>query len=92
MHYKIYCTLLFTAVSLLLAGCTGNEAVPANATQTGITAGALAGSVIGYNEGHHHRGRDAALGALAGAAAGGLIGSAVDKTNQQPVQTGGWHE
>ena len=77
---------------LLLTGCTGNEAVPNNATQTGVATGALAGSVIGYNAGHHHRGRNAALGALAGAAVGGLIGNAVDENNPQPAETGGWHE
>lgn len=91
MHYKTYCTLLFTAAALLLAGCAGNEAVPANATQTGIATGAIAGSVIGYNSGHH-RGTNAALGAVAGAAVGGLIGNAVDNNNPQPVETGGWHE
>ncbi len=81
-----------TGISLfLLTGCTGNEVVPNNATQTGIATGALAGSVIGYNSGHH-RGRNAALGALAGAAVGGLIGNAVDENNPQPVETGGWHE
>ncbi len=75
----------------LLTGCTGNEAVPNNATQTGIVTGAVAGSVIGYNSGHH-RGTNAALGAVAGAAAGGLIGNAVDSNNPPPQNTGGWHE
>ncbi len=81
-----------TGISLLLlTGCTGNEVVPNNATQTGVATGALAGAVIGYNSGHH-RGTDAALGALAGAAVGGLIGNAVDENNPEPVETGGWHE
>ena len=85
--------LLVSGTTLLLfTGCTGNEAVPNNATQTGIVTGALAGSVIGYNSGHHHRGSNAALGALAGAAVGGLVGNAVDNNNPEPVETGGWHE
>ncbi len=89
MRHTVY--LLSATVILLLSGCTGNEAVPANATQTGIATGAIAGSVIGYNSGHH-RGTNAALGALAGAAVGGLVGNAVDESNPEPVETGGWHE
>ncbi len=83
--------LFSIVVALLLSGCTGNEVLPANATQTGVATGAIAGSVIGYNAGSHS-GTDAALGAVAGAAVGGLIGNAVDQNNPQPVQTGGWHE
>lgn len=76
---------------MLLSGCTGTEALPSNATQTGAVTGALAGSVIGYNVGDHS-GKDAVLGAVAGAAVGGLIGNEVDKSNPEPVNTGGWHE
>ncbi len=89
MKHSLY--LLSIAIIFLISGCTGNEAVPANATQTGIATGAIAGSVIGYNSGHH-RGTNAALGAVAGAAVGGLIGNAVDNNNPQPVETSGWHE
>jgi len=77
--------------AMLLTGCTGTEAVPDNATQTGAVTGALAGSVIGYNAGDHS-GTDAVLGAVAGAAVGGLIGNAVDKNNPDQINTGGWHE
>ncbi len=44
-------TILFasTVIMALLSGCTGTEARPNNATQTGAVTGALAGSVIGYN-------------------------------------------
>lgn len=92
MVYKIFKSLILPALSIAaITGCTGNEAVPNNATQTGIVTGALAGSVIGYNSGHHH-GTNAALGAVAGAAAGGLIGNAIDSNNPPPQDTGGWHE
>jgi len=89
--YKIQKIILPLAASLLFAGCTGNEVVPNNATQTGVATGALAGSVIGYNVGDHS-GKDAALGALAGAAVGGLLGNAVDQSNPEPVNTSGWHQ
>ena len=92
MKQRTFQILLTAAALLLFTGCTGNEAVPNNATQTGVVTGALAGSVIGYNSGHHHRGSNAALGALAGAAVGGLVGNAVDNNNPEPVETGGWHE
>ena len=82
---------LILGSTLLLSGCTGTEALPSNATQTGAVTGALAGSVIGYNAGDHS-GTDAVLGAVAGAAVGGLIGNQVDKNNPEPVNTGGWHE
>jgi len=90
--YRIQKIILPLAVSLLFAGCTGNEVVPNNATQTGAVTGALAGAVVGYNTKGHHKGQRAALGALAGAAVGGLIGNEVDKSNPQPVETGGWQE
>jgi uncharacterized protein YcfJ len=84
-------TITLCSTVLVLSGCTGTEAVPNNATQTGVVTGAVAGSVIGYNAGSH-RGSDAVLGAVAGAAVGGLIGNAVDENNPEPVNTGGWHE
>lgn len=73
-----------------LNGCTGQEAVPSNATQTGAVTGAIAGSVIGYNTKGHDRGKRAVIGGLLGAAAGGAIGHAVDTQNPEPVETGGW--
>ena len=73
----------------LLTGCTGQEAMPSNATQTGAATGALAGAVIGYNSGSHS-GRNAVVGAALGALAGGAIGNAVDSNNPEPVETGGW--
>lgn len=84
-------TLLFaSAVTMvLLNACTGTEAMPSNATQTGAVTGALAGSVIGYNSGSHS-GRNAAVGALIGTAVGAGLGSAVDSQNPEPQQTGGW--
>ncbi len=88
-------TLLLASLltgSILVNGCTGNEVVPNNATQTGAVTGAVAGAVVGYNTKGHHKGERAALGALAGAALGGLVGDAVDENNPQPVETGGWHE
>jgi uncharacterized protein YcfJ len=74
----------------LLNGCTGTEAVPDNATQTGAATGAVAGAVIGYNVSGRHKGRNAVLGAAAGALAGGAIGNAVDEQNPEPVNDGGW--
>jgi uncharacterized protein YcfJ len=84
-------SILTLGSALLLSACTGTEALPGNATQTGAVTGAVAGSVIGYNAGDHS-GKDAVLGAVAGAAVGGLIGNAVDENNPEPVNTGGWHE
>ena len=83
--------MLFTStlIMALLSGCTGTEAMPSNATQTGAVTGALAGSVIGYNSGSHS-GRNAAVGALIGTAVGAGLGSAVDNQNPEPQQTGGW--
>lgn len=74
----------------LLSGCTGSEAVPNNATQTGVVTGAIAGSVIGYNTQGHDKGKRAAIGGLLGAATGAAIGSAIDSSTAQPAQTGGW--
>lgn len=83
-------TLFMSAVTVaLLNACTGTEAMPSNATQTGAVTGALAGSVIGYNSGSHS-GRNAAVGALIGTALGAGLGSVVDDQNSEPQQTGGW--
>jgi uncharacterized protein YcfJ len=84
-------TILFasTVTVALLNACTGTEAMPSNATQTGAVTGALAGSVIGYNSGSN-RGTNAAVGALIGTAVGAGIGNAVDNNNPEPQQTGGW--
>lgn len=84
-------TILFasTVAITLLSACTGTEAMPSNATQTGAVTGALAGSVIGYNSGSHS-GRNAAVGALIGTAVGAGLGNAVDNQNPEPQQTGGW--
>ena len=81
--------LISSTTIALLTGCTGQEAMPSNATQTGAATGALAGAVIGYNSGSHS-GRNAVVGAALGALAGGAIGNAVDSNNPEPVETGGW--
>lgn len=73
----------------LLTGCTGQEVVPDNATQTGAATGALAGAVIGYNSGSNS-GTNAAVGAAIGALAGGALGSAIDSQNPEQVESGGW--
>jgi len=78
-----------TAALALFSGCSGNEVVPNNATQTGAVTGALAGSVIGYNTGHGG-GTNAVIGGLLGAAVGAGIGNAVDDSNAPAPQTGGW--
>lgn len=90
MKKNILKTLIASSTTIvLLAGCTGQEAMPSNATQTGAATGALAGAVIGYNSGSHS-GRNAVVGAALGALAGGAIGNAVDNNNPEPVETGGW--
>ncbi len=90
MQKSIMKAMIISSVSIaLLNGCTGSEAVPNNATQTGALTGALAGSVIGYNSGSHS-GRNAAVGGLLGAVAGAGIGNAIDNQNPEPEQTGGW--
>ena len=90
MKKRVLQLFLISSTSLLLLnGCTGSEAAPANATQTGAVTGALVGSVIGYNSGHNS-GTNAAVGGLIGAAVGGGIGHAVDSNNPPPQQTGGW--
>jgi uncharacterized protein YcfJ len=81
--------LASSAMIALLTGCTGSEAVPNNATQTGAVTGALAGSMIGYNTGSHS-GTNAVIGGLLGAAVGGGIGNAVDNNNQAQQPSGGW--
>ena len=84
-------TMIFasSATVALLSGCTGQEVMPNNATQTGAATGALAGAVIGYNSGSNS-GTNAAVGAALGALAGGAIGSAVDSNNPEQVESGGW--
>ena len=90
MKKNIRTILIASSTTLaLLTGCTGQEAMPSNATQTGAATGALAGAVIGYNSGSHS-GRNAVVGAALGALAGGAIGNAVDNNNPEPVETGGW--
>lgn len=83
-HFLILCSSI-----MILNGCTGSEATPNNATQTGAVTGALAGAVIGYNSGSHS-GTNAAVGALIGTAVGAGVGSAVDNSNPEQVQSGGW--
>ncbi|OYZ23286.1 MAG: hypothetical protein B7Y23_10285 [Sulfurovum sp. 16-42-52] len=51
-------TILGTFGIMLLNGCTGTEAMPSNATQTGALTGAVAGSVIGYNTKGHNSGHN----------------------------------
>jgi len=90
MKKNILKIILASSASIaLLSGCTGTEAVPSNATQTGAVTGAIAGSVIGYNT-SHHRGRGAVVGGLIGAAVGAGVGNAIDNQNPEPEQTGGW--
>ena len=74
--------LLLTS-ALFMNGCTGNEVLPNNATQTGAATGAVAGSVIGYNTKGNHPGQRAVIGAVVGAATGALIGILKKKTNTQ---------
>jgi len=81
--------LISSSSIMILNGCTGSEAAPNNATQTGAITGALAGSVIGYNSGSHS-GTNAVVGGLIGAAVGAGVGNAIDSQNPEPVQTGGW--
>lgn len=91
MKIKLLKLLFISGLSMgLLGGCSGQEVVPNNATQTGVVTGALAGSVIGYNTKGNHRGQRALVGGLLGAAAGGVIGNAVDNQNTTPQQAGGW--
>lgn len=90
MKHKLIKTLLSSSIMIaLLNGCTGSEATPNNATQTGAVTGALAGSVIGYNTGSHS-GTNAVIGGLLGAAVGGGIGNAVDNNDQAQQPSGGW--
>lgn len=88
-YHSIKLLSITPVIAVLLSGCTGNEAVPSNATQTGALTGALAGSIIGYNSGSHS-GTNAVVGGLIGTAVGAGIGNAVDSNNPSPQQTGGW--
>ncbi|MFT7823458.1 MAG: YMGG-like glycine zipper-containing protein [Sulfurimonas sp.] len=83
-------SLIIVASIMMLNNCTGNEAMPNNATQTGAATGAVAGGVIGYNAGSRHKGRNALIGATVGAVAGGAVGNAIDKNNPPPQEDGGW--
>jgi len=86
-------SFIFTFLgAMILNGCTGTEALPSNATQTGAVTGALAGSVIGYNTKGNHKAERAIIGGLVGAAAGAAVGNAVDSSNPPPADTSGWHE
>ncbi|OQX49939.1 MAG: hypothetical protein B5M46_02725 [Epsilonproteobacteria bacterium 4484_20] len=83
MNQKIIRTLLLSAsAALLLTGCYNEPGLVrdnSNArTATGVAAGALAGSIIGYNTGHYDP-KNALIGGLVGAAAGGLIGYSLDQ-------------
>jgi len=91
MKKNIIKALVASSASIaILSGCTGTEAMPSNATQTGAVTGALAGSVIGYNTKGHNRGQRALVGGLIGTAVGTGVGNAIDNQNPEPEQTGGW--
>lgn len=81
--------LILGSSIVILTGCTGQEVAPNNATQAGAATGALTGAVIGYNTGSGGGG-NAAVGALIGTAVGAGIGSAVDNSNPEQIETGGW--
>ncbi len=83
MKQKLTRSLLLPAsAALLLNGCYNQPGLVednSNArTATGVAAGALAGSVIGYNTGNYDS-KNALIGGLVGAAAGGLIGYSLDE-------------
>ncbi len=91
MKKNIIKVLVASSASIaILSGCTGTEAMPSNATQTGAVTGALAGSVIGYNTSNRNRGRNAVIGGLIGTTVGAGVGNAIDNQNPEPEQTGGW--
>lgn len=92
MKRPLLSSIILISALTLLNNCTGNEAMPNNATQTGVATGAVAGAVIGYNAGGRHRGRNAAIGAAVGAVAGGAIGSAVDEQNTPVQEDGEWEQ
>jgi uncharacterized protein YcfJ len=84
--------IMLISTLALLNNCTGNEAMPNNATQTGVATGAVAGALIGYNAGSRHKGRNAVVGAAVGAVAGGAIGNAIDEQNPPIQEDGGWEQ
>ena len=90
MKNKVVIILSAVASVIVLSGCTGSEAMPSNATQTGAVTGAIAGSVIGYNTKGSNSGQRAVIGGLLGAAVGGGVGYAIDGQNPEPTNTGGW--
>jgi uncharacterized protein YcfJ len=92
MKRPILSSVILITALILLNNCTGNEAMPNNATQTGAATGAVAGAVIGYNAGGSHKGRNAVVGAAVGAVAGGAIGNAIDEQNPPVQEDGGWEQ
>ena len=66
--------------SALLAGCVGSGPNTQRGAVTGGALGALAGGIIGNNNGHRTW-QGAGIGALAGALAGGTLGNAADHQN-----------
>lgn len=83
-------SMILISTLALLNNCTGNEAMPNNATQTGAAVGAVTGAVVGYNVGGGDKGRNAVVGAVIGAVAGGTLGNAIDKQNPPVEEDGGW--
>ena len=71
-----------TVAAFLLSGCYNEPGLVQDSSNsramTGAAAGALAGSMIGYNTGSRDAG-SAVIGGLLGAAAGGAIGYSMDK-------------
>lgn len=80
------------ALTIGLAGCTGTELMPADATQAGAVTGAAVGAAVGYNTRGHHKGRRAVVGGLIGAAAGAAAGQMVDRSRSAPRNSSGWHQ
>ena len=85
-------SIILIGALALFNNCTGNEAMPNNATQTGVAVGAVSGAVIGYNVGGGDRGRNAVIGATVGAVAGGAIGNEIDEQNPPAQEDGGWEQ
>lgn len=77
MNLRVISVSLFSA---LLAGCVGSGPNTQRGAVTGGALGALAGGIIGNNNGHRTW-QGAGIGALAGALAGGALGNAADHQN-----------
>ena len=90
MKRSFITSILLISTLGLLNNCTGNEAMPNNATQTGVAVGTVTGAVVGYNVGGGDRGRNAVIGAAVGAVAGGAIGNSIDEQNPPVQEDGGW--